>query len=442
MIPQPVAPAHKPSSTPHPLPMPDFGVNFAQLVGGGAAPSKPAATSEVETLPPSHEKSKNASNDAAMIAATAGAAPAKHPAPIVQAITTTTTADGVSEVAPPTPTVAKGATLTTPGVAAAAASLPVPDPSGGTNSTDTTSATNPNGKTAAATATPPGAAELNARVVAAVPSFLSQPSATLAGLWHHTGGDVGSVASETAKGSTATDAPVASATGPAAAANTGSNVPPNLANAVAAQIQSHPAAPGVAAVFAASSSGTGASSQQGSTATMAGAAIAAAAPATVATQTPIPTPAAANPVLPPPMLGPAAEQVAINLRQAVQTGTNRIEIQLKPASLGAIDVKLDLTHDGRISVIISADRSDTLNLLRQDSAGLQQALRNAGLQADSGSLSFNLRGDAQSFAQNSPPTPAPFTTRTITSSDTGMMPTAQLLANATRAHRGPLNIEV
>jgi hypothetical protein len=50
--------------------------------------------------------------------------------------------------------------------------------------------------------------------------------------------------------------------------------------------------------------------------------------------------------------------------------------------------------------VISADRSDTLNLLRQDSSSLQQSLRDAGFNADSSSLSFNLRGDSQSFAQN------------------------------------------
>ena len=55
-------------------------------------------------------------------------------------------------------------------------------------------------------------------------------------------------------------------------------------------------------------------------------------------------------------------------------------------------MKLDVDHDGRITAVISADRSDTLNMLQQDRATLPQALRDAGLQADSSSLSFNLRG--------------------------------------------------
>ena len=83
-------------------------------------------------------------------------------------------------------------------------------------------------------------------------------------------------------------------------------------------------------------------------------------------------------------------------------GNNEIRIQLKPESLGTIDVKLTTAHDGRISAVITADRSDTLNMLKQDSGTLQQALQDAGLKADSNSLTFNLSGgNAQSFAENS-----------------------------------------
>jgi hypothetical protein len=97
---------------------------------------------------------------------------------------------------------------------------------------------------------------------------------------------------------------------------------------------------------------------------------------------------------------PVGEQVALNLKQALAADNNEIRIQLKPASLGTIDVKLNVGQDGRVNAVISADRSDTLNMLKQDAGTLQQALRDAGLNADSSSLSFNLSSDAQSFAQN------------------------------------------
>jgi flagellar hook-length control protein FliK len=97
---------------------------------------------------------------------------------------------------------------------------------------------------------------------------------------------------------------------------------------------------------------------------------------------------------------PVGEQVALNIKQALAADNNEIRIQLKPASLGTIDVKLNVGQDGRVNAVITADRSDTLNMLKQDAGTLQQALRDAGLNADSSSLSFNLSSDAQSFAQN------------------------------------------
>jgi flagellar hook-length control protein FliK len=96
-----------------------------------------------------------------------------------------------------------------------------------------------------------------------------------------------------------------------------------------------------------------------------------------------------------------AEQVAINVHQAVKSGTDHIQIQLQPADLGTIDVKLNVNHDGRVTVVVTADRGDTLNLLQQDAGGLTQALRDAGLQADNSSLSFNLRGGFQFQQQQS-----------------------------------------
>jgi hypothetical protein len=101
-----------------------------------------------------------------------------------------------------------------------------------------------------------------------------------------------------------------------------------------------------------------------------------------------------------------AEQVAVTLRQAAHDGNDRITIELRPASLGTVEVRLDFAHDGRVSASIVADRPDTLSLLKSDAGGLEQALRDAGLRTDSGSLSFNLRGgdrqpDPRQFQQNS-----------------------------------------
>jgi len=44
---------------------------------------------------------------------------------------------------------------------------------------------------------------------------------------------------------------------------------------------------------------------------------------------------------------------------------------------------------------VTADNPSTLNLLLKDVRGLERALQEAGLRADSGSLQFGLRGDGQ-----------------------------------------------
>ena len=277
---------------------------------------------------------------------------------------------------------------------------------------------------------PPEAALLGARVAAGVPNYLSQPNSVLAGLWHHGGDAVGASDGAAGGGDKTTaaddDAPgqnaatlkldAASVLTVEARQDAGGSV------AAATDVDTHTAdAPDAASGDAAQSANfvLPQSSDQNS----------------------VPTPAATSnaPAAPPTHTLPVFEQVAFNLKQAAQNGSDHIEIQLKPASLGAINVKLDVSHDGRITAVISADRSDTLHMLRQDASALQQALRDAGLQADSGSLSFNLRGDAQSFAQNQsgPQSGGGGASLTATAS-TASIGDAQTL----RRHDGALDIQV
>ena len=90
---------------------------------------------------------------------------------------------------------------------------------------------------------------------------------------------------------------------------------------------------------------------------------------------------------------PAAQQVAVQIAKAADDGVDRIRIQLNPAELGRVDVRLEVGHDGRVQAVVTADRAETLDMLRRDVAGLEKALAEAGLKADTGGLSFSLRGD-------------------------------------------------
>ncbi len=111
---------------------------------------------------------------------------------------------------------------------------------------------------------------------------------------------------------------------------------------------------------------------------------------------------AAQTAKPAPLPHPATEQVAVHIAKASAEGIDKINVKLKPASLGHVDVQLDIAADGRVQIVVSADRADTLDLLQRDARGLERALNDAGLQMDQQSLSFNLRdqGTPQGNAGN------------------------------------------
>lgn len=95
-----------------------------------------------------------------------------------------------------------------------------------------------------------------------------------------------------------------------------------------------------------------------------------------------------------------AEQVAVQLYQAAKGKSGRITIQLSPADLGRVDVRLDFGKDGMVRALVIADNPQTYDMLQKDARGLERALNQAGLQTDAGSLSFNLRGgDAEAQMQ-------------------------------------------
>lgn len=92
-----------------------------------------------------------------------------------------------------------------------------------------------------------------------------------------------------------------------------------------------------------------------------------------------------------PQTEPAAEQIAVHIAKASSDGIDKINVKLKPESLGHVQVRLDVSNDGRTHVVVSADRPDTLDLLQRDAQSLIRALNDAGLQTSQQNLSFNLR---------------------------------------------------
>ena len=101
-------------------------------------------------------------------------------------------------------------------------------------------------------------------------------------------------------------------------------------------------------------------------------------------------------------LPPAHEQIAVQIQSAMQNGTNRLTVDLQPAELGRVEIKLDVDKDKNVTATVVVDRPGTLDLLQRDSKALERALQDAGLQTNSGSLSFSLRdsGGQGGNAQN------------------------------------------
>jgi flagellar hook-length control protein FliK len=84
------------------------------------------------------------------------------------------------------------------------------------------------------------------------------------------------------------------------------------------------------------------------------------------------------------------EQVAVKIHQQAKNGVEQMTLQLRPADMGRIDIKLNF-HDGAVTGLIIADQQATLDLLRRDQGVLERAMQESGLRTDSGSLSFQLR---------------------------------------------------
>lgn len=86
------------------------------------------------------------------------------------------------------------------------------------------------------------------------------------------------------------------------------------------------------------------------------------------------------------------DQVTVQINKAIKAGADKINIKLYPQHLGRVEVRLDVGHDGRTVATVTADKPETLDMLRRDSDQLAKALQDAGLDMQSGDLSYNLKG--------------------------------------------------
>ncbi|MFZ5930161.1 MAG: flagellar hook-length control protein FliK [Pseudomonadota bacterium] len=94
-------------------------------------------------------------------------------------------------------------------------------------------------------------------------------------------------------------------------------------------------------------------------------------------------------------VSPPIRDIAIHIAQHTDTGANRFQLRLDPPELGRVDVRMEVSAEGKLSAVIAVERPETLDLLQRDSRALERSLMEAGLKTDSNSLSFSLKGGRQ-----------------------------------------------
>ena len=92
-------------------------------------------------------------------------------------------------------------------------------------------------------------------------------------------------------------------------------------------------------------------------------------------------------------LNELSDQIKINIKKALKAGLDKIDVVLKHKDLGTIKVHLEIDKDGNMKAVLSAARTETLDMLRADLSGLKQSLADSGFNMNDEAFSFNYRGE-------------------------------------------------
>lgn len=91
-------------------------------------------------------------------------------------------------------------------------------------------------------------------------------------------------------------------------------------------------------------------------------------------------------------VSPPIRDIALHISQHADNGISRFQLRLDPPELGRVEVRMEISADGKMSAVIAVERPETLDLLQRDSRALERSLMEAGLKTDGNSLSFSLKG--------------------------------------------------
>ena len=93
------------------------------------------------------------------------------------------------------------------------------------------------------------------------------------------------------------------------------------------------------------------------------------------------------------------EQVKVNITKSAVKGVDKIDVTLKPEDLGHIEIKMQISKDGKLQAHIISSRPETMEVLQKDKHVMQKAFADAGFQTDENSLSFSFQDNGQAWQQ-------------------------------------------
>lgn len=94
----------------------------------------------------------------------------------------------------------------------------------------------------------------------------------------------------------------------------------------------------------------------------------------------------------------ATQMVATQMTKAAEKGAaQEMTIQLDPPELGRVEIKLEFGPEKTIKASLVVEKPETYLLLQRDVAALEKALENAGLDAGSSDLNFELADSGYDF---------------------------------------------
>ena len=98
---------------------------------------------------------------------------------------------------------------------------------------------------------------------------------------------------------------------------------------------------------------------------------------------------------------PDVNQFAVEVAAKSQAGAKQFDIRLDPPELGRVEVRLSIDAAGKAEAHLTAETSQTLDLLQKDAPVLARALREAGLNLSQDGLNFSLKNQQQQAGDDS-----------------------------------------